>query len=133
MFCLFLCLLLCLTDNIFYQSAALPPLAAPAQTWKPTSANMNTFMATTAAAASAQIQVGSALSVFSIQPPELESGSQSIRHFAQLKAVAARVSDRELFFFTIFPQVFSAHQTTLTSILTTLTRLRQYKWRVGRY
>ena len=52
-------------DCIFYQSAALPPLAAPAQTWKPTTANMNTFMATTAAAASVRIHIGSALLVFS--------------------------------------------------------------------
>ena len=43
---------------ILYQSAALPPLAAPAQTWKLTTANMNTFLASTAAAASALIHVG---------------------------------------------------------------------------
>ena len=60
---------------ILYQSAALPPLAAPAQTWKPRTANMNT-LASTAAAASAQIHLGSALLVFSTQQLELDSGSQ---------------------------------------------------------
>ena len=30
-----------LTDKTSYQSAALPPLAAPAQTWKSRTANMN--------------------------------------------------------------------------------------------
>ena len=43
---------------ILYQSAALPPLAAPAQTWKLTTANMNTFLASSAAAASVQIHIG---------------------------------------------------------------------------
>ena len=64
-----------LTDQISYQSAALPPLAAPAQTWKSETANMNT-LAIIAAAASAQIYLGSALLVFSIQQLELEHGSQ---------------------------------------------------------
>ena len=70
------------TDYTFYQSVALPPLVAPAQAWKPKSANMNT-LASTAAVASAQIRLGSSLLVFSIQPLQLElepdSGSQ---HFA---------------------------------------------------
>ena len=65
----------CLTECcIFYQSAALPPLAAPAQTWKPTSANMNTSMTLTTAAA-ASVEVGSALLVFSTQQLEADSGS----------------------------------------------------------
>ena len=76
-----------LTDQTSYQSAALPPLAAPAQTWKPKTANMNT-LATIAAAASALL--GSALLVFSIQQLELEHGSQY--HFALQEDVAARVS-----------------------------------------
>ena len=63
------------TDYFFYQSVALPPLAAPAQAWKPKSANMNT-LASTAAVASAQIRLGSSLLVFSIQPLEPDSGSQ---------------------------------------------------------
>ena len=46
-----------LTDQISHQSAALPPLAAPAQTWKPRTANMNT-LAIIVAAASAQIHLG---------------------------------------------------------------------------
>ena len=46
-----------LTDQIYYQSVALPPLAAPAQTWKPKTANMNT-LAIIVAAASAQIHMG---------------------------------------------------------------------------
>ena len=66
----------CLTDCcIFYQSAALPPLAAPVQTWKPTTANMNTFK-TTAAVASVQIHSGSALLVFLTQQLEPDSGSR---------------------------------------------------------
>ena len=68
-----------LTDIIFFQSAALLLLGAPAQTWKPKTANMNT-LAIIAAAASAQIHLGSALLVFSIQQLELEHGSQY--HFA---------------------------------------------------
>ena len=68
-----------LTDQISYQSVALPPLAAPAQTWKLKTANMNT-LAIIAAVASAQIHLGSALLVFSIQQLELEHGSQY--HFA---------------------------------------------------
>ena len=49
---------------------------------------MNT-LATTAAAASAQIHLGSALLVSLIQPLEKESGSNN---FALLEAVTARVS-----------------------------------------
>ena len=49
--------LLYLTDYILYQNAALPLLAAPAQTWKPTFANINGSVIT-AAAASAQIHLG---------------------------------------------------------------------------
>ena len=71
---------------------ALPPLAAPAQTWKPTTANMNTFLLTTAAAASVQIQVGSALLVSSTQQLEPNIGSQKA-HFALQMAVAVKVSD----------------------------------------
>ena len=63
----------CLTDCcIFYQSAALPPLAAPAQTWKPKTATLK--LATNAAAAN--VEVGSALLVFSTQQVEPDSGSQ---------------------------------------------------------
>ena len=79
-------------EYIFHQSAALPPLAAPAQTWKPTTATMNTFMTATAAAASVQIQVGSALLVSSTQQLEPNIGSQK-SHFALLMAVAVKVSD----------------------------------------
>ena len=72
----------------------MPPLAAPAQTWKPTTANMKT-LAIIAAAASAQIHLGSALLVFSIQQLELEHGSQY--HFALQEDVAMRVSgDKKL-------------------------------------
>ena len=77
-------------EYIFHQSAALPPLAAPAQIWKPTTAKMNTFLATTAAAASAQ--VGSALLVSSTQQLEPNIGSQK-SHFALQMAVAVKVSD----------------------------------------
>ena len=62
-----------LTDHIFYQSAALPPLAAPVQTWKPKTANTNTWSMT---AAAANVELGSALSVFLIQQLEQDSGSQ---------------------------------------------------------
>ena len=114
------------TDQISYQSAALPPLAASAQTWKPKTANMNTLLATIAAAASAQIHLGSALLVFSIQQLELEHGSQY--HFALQEDVAARVSGGkeivkmcfslilEIFF---FPQALLPQQTIPTTILIT--------------
>ena len=60
----------------FFQNVALPPLAAPARTWESETVNMNT-LATTAAAASAQIHLGSALLVSLIQPLEKESGSNN--------------------------------------------------------
>ena len=78
------------SDCTFYQSAASPSLAASAQTRKPTNANMNTSMATTAAAASAKIHLGSALLVFSTQQLDPDSGSQKT-HVLQ-KSVAAMVS-----------------------------------------
>ena len=66
----------------FPQSAALPLLAAPARTWKQMIANMNT-LASTAAAASAQIHLGSALPVFSTQlGMGLDFGSQHSPRFA---------------------------------------------------
>ena len=111
-------------DYIFYQSAVLPPLAAPAQTWKPTTANINMNMATTATAASVQIQVGSALLVSSIQQLEPDSGSQK-SHFALQKAVAATVSGgivnicRPIIVKHSFSQVWSPHQTTLATTQTT--------------
>ena len=76
-----------LADCIFYQSAALPPLAAPAQTWKPTTAKPST-LASTAAAASAHL--GSALLVALNQLARLDSG-RSLQ-FALQKAVAVKVS-----------------------------------------
>ena len=54
---------------------------------------MNTLVVITAAAASAQIPLGSTLHVCSIQQPETEYGS-SLKCFAQHMAVAARVSDK---------------------------------------
>ena len=98
-------------DCIFHQSAALPPLAAPAQTWKARTANTST-LANTAAAAGAQIFsfamgitltktqtcasqcIGSPLLVSMIQQLDPDSGSQKI-HFVLLKAVAAKVSGRK--------------------------------------
>ena len=117
---------------MFHQSAALPPLAAPAQIWKPTTATMITFM-TTAAAASVQIQVGSALLVSSTQQLEPNIGSQT-SHFALQMAVAMKVSDNMkivkifLFFKHSLPQVMSPHQTTLATTQTTWRRQRRYKW-----
>ena len=87
------------TDHISYQSVALPPLAAPAQTWKPRTANMNT-LAIIAAAASAQIHLGSPLLVFSIQRLELEYGSH---HFALQEDVATKVSGRNEIVKMCFP------------------------------
>ena len=78
-------------EYIFHQSAALPPLAAPAQTWKPTTAKMIMLLASTAAAASVEIQVGSALLVSSTQQLEPNIGSQKY-HFALQMAVAMKVS-----------------------------------------
>ena len=115
-------------EYIFHQSAALPPLAAPAQIWKPTTAKMNTFLKmitfmTTAAAASVEIQVGSALLVSSTQQLEPNIGSQK-SHFALQMAVAMKVSDNmkmvKIFLFLkhSLPQVMSPHQTTLTTTQT---------------
>ena len=80
-----------------YQIVALPRLAAPAQTWKPTTANTNTFMRTTAAVASVQIKLGSVLLVSSAQQMGPDCGSQCTPHFALQKAVAARVSGGDSF------------------------------------
>ena len=67
----------------------MPPIAAAARTLKVTTANMNFWPATIAAAASALL--GSALLVSSTQPPESDSGSRT--HFALQMAVAVKVSD----------------------------------------
>ena len=67
----------CITDFCFFhQSAALPPLAAPAQTWKLNPANMILELVNIAAVVSAQIHLGSALLVFSTQQLEPDSGSR---------------------------------------------------------
>ena len=79
-----------LTDNIFFQSAALLLLGAPAQTWKPKTANM-TGLASTAAVANAQIHLGLALLVFLMQLLEKNFGSEHTR-IALQRAVASRVS-----------------------------------------
>ena len=83
---------LCLTDDIFYQSAALPPLAAPAQTWKPKTANTTCINTLTRNAAAAS--VGTALLVSSTQQLDPDFGSI---HFALQKAVAPRVSGGDRF------------------------------------
>ena len=88
------------TDYIFDQNAAWPPPAVPAQTLKPT-ANTRLLLANAAAAASAQIQLGSALPVSLTRPLEPDSGR--CRHPALQTAVAARVSDLE----TIVKKSFS--------------------------
>ena len=80
-----------LADHIFYQSVALPPLAAPAQTWKPTTATLDT-LGSNAAAASAQIHLGSLWLVSLMLPLGQDSGSL---HFVLHKAVPARVSGEE--------------------------------------
>ena len=122
-------------EYIFHQSAALPPLAAPAQIWKPKTATMNTFLLTTAAAASVQIQVGSALLVSSTQQLEPNIGSQCTHHFALQMAVAVKVSDNMnmvkifLFFKHSLPQVWSPHQTTLATTHPIWRRPRRYRWR----
>ena len=79
-----------LTDIIFFQSAALLLLGAPAQTWKPKTANM-TGLASTAAVANAQIHLGLALLVFLMQLLEKNFGSEHTR-IALQRAVASRVS-----------------------------------------
>ena len=72
----------------------MPPPAAPAQTWKPKTANTrNLLLANTAAAASAQMQLGSALLVSPTRPLEPDSGR--CHQFAPETAVAARVSNVE--------------------------------------
>ena len=68
-------------------AGALPPLGAPAQTWKPTIAE-STWPNI---AAAASVHLGSALPAFSIQRLESASGSQWT-HFALQQAVEAKVS-----------------------------------------
>ena len=113
----------------FPQNAALPLLAAPARTWKQMIANMNT-LASTAAAASAQIHLGSALPVCWTQPPmDPDSGSQRIQPFALLKAVAVRVSNGKTNFHfcgwlssSIFRCLFVHHLSHIGDITTYLLR-----------
>ena len=122
-----------LADNIFYQSAGWHPLAAPAQTLKPLTA---LFLANTAAAANAQMHLGSALLVSLTRPLEPDSG-MICHHPALLTAAAARVSDFEVkdinVLFVEFnlkdflPQVLSPLQTTPEVILTTLRGRIGYK------
>ena len=124
-----------LTDIIFFQSAALLLLAAPAQTWKHLTANTRLLAANAAAAASAQIQLGSALLVSQTRPLEPDSGRW--HQFALQTAVAARVSNVETFVENVpsvefnlkdcLPQVLSPLQTTPKLILTTTRRQRRYK------
>ena len=79
-----------LTDHIFYQSAGWPPLAAPAQTLKPMTANTSLqLVANDAAAASAR--PGSALLVSLTRPVEPDSGRSP--QVVLQTAVAAKVSD----------------------------------------
>ena len=122
------------TDYIFDQSAAWPPPAAPAHTLKPT-ASTRLLLATTAAAANAQIQLGSALLVSLTRPMEPDSGR--CHQLALQTAVAARVSDMETIIESVpfvefnlkdyLPQVLSRRQTTPTATLSTTTRRREYK------
>ena len=124
-----------LTDYIFYQSAGWPPLAAPAQTLKPVTANTRLLLANAAAAASAQIQLGSALFVSLTRPVEPDSGRSP--QVVLQEGVAAKVSDEENIVNNIpfvefnlkdcFPQVLSPRQTTQAPTPTTSTRRRQYK------
>ena len=85
-----------LDDLVFktIQSAASPPLAAPAATWKAMIANTSTS-ANTAVAEDAQSHIGSPSPVFSIHPLEINIGSQ-LTPFALLKTVVAKVSVEEL-------------------------------------
>ena len=80
-----------------YQSVALPPLAAPAQTWKLKTANM-ILLENIAAAANAQIHLGSSSNVSSIQQRVQSCGSQlSQTHKLVLqRAVAAKVRNQIL-------------------------------------
>ena len=122
----------CLTDDIFHQSAAWPPSAAPAQTSKPLTV---LFLATTAAAANAQMHLGSVLLVSLTRPLEPDSGR--CYHPALQTAVAARVSDMETIIESVpfvefnlkdyLPQVLSRRQTTPATTLSTTTRRREYK------
>ena len=91
---------------------------------------MNT-LAIIAAAASAQIHLGSALLVFSIQQLELEHGSQY--HFALQEDVAARVSaGKEIVKMCLslileksfLPQALLPQQTIPTTILITWSERR---------
>ena len=126
------------TDYIFYQSAAWPPPAAPAQTLKPMTANTSLQLASAAVVASAQ--PGSALLVSLTRPVEPDSGRSP--QVVLQTAVAAKVSDEEKIVknmpFVEFnlkdwvPQVLSPRQTTLENIRTTLIKQRQYKWRVAK-
>ena len=113
----------------------MPPLAAPAQTWKHLTANTRLLAANAAAAASAQIQLGSALLVSQTRPLEPDSGRW--HQFALQTAVAARVSNVETFVENVpsvefnlkdcLPQVLSPLRTTPNLILTTTRRQRRYK------
>ena len=72
----------------------MPPLAAPAQTWKHLTANTRLLAANAAAAASAQIQLGSAWLVSQTRPLEPDSGRSPQQLVLQM-AVATRVRDVE--------------------------------------
>ena len=78
-----------LTDHIFYQSAGWPPLAAPAQTLKPMTANTSLLLANAAAVASAQ--PGTTLLVSLTRPVEPDSGRSP--HLVLQTTVEVRVSD----------------------------------------
>ena len=129
-----------LTDHIFYQSAGWPPLAAPAQTLKPVTANTSLQLVTNAAAA-ASAHLGSTLLVSPTRPPEPDSGRSP--QLVLQTAVAARVSGAEKIIKNLsfvkfnlkdcFPQVLSLRQTTLKNIPTTSIRQRQFMWRVGKF
>ena len=113
----------------------MPPLAAPAQTWKHLTANTTLLAANAAAAASAQIQLGSALLVSLTRPLEPDSGR--CYHPALQTVVAARVSIVETIVENVLfvefnlkdclPQVLSPLRTTPKIILTTTRRQRRYK------
>ena len=102
-----LAVLFCLTDINFYQSAALHPLTAPAQAWKP-NAKRNLFLADTAVAASAQMQFGSVSPASPAPPQQLESGRSP--HFVLQQVPAATVSDRRR---KNIPNVTSHHSFSL--------------------
>ena len=126
------------TDYIFHQSAAWPPLAAPAQTLKPVTANTSLQLANAASAASAQ--PGTTLLVSLTRPPEPDSGRSP--QLVLQTAVAARVSGAEKIIKNLsfvkfnlkdcFKQVLSLRQTTLKNIPTTSIGQRQFKWRVAK-